>query len=43
MRKSLLGDFDETYDEKVADINQDNNFDLRDLVSLKKKLAGIIA
>jgi hypothetical protein len=43
MRKSLLGLFDKNYDEKVADINQDNSFDILDLVSLKKKLAGIIA
>lgn len=43
MRKSLLGEYDENYDEKVADISQDNNFDIRDLVHLKKKLAGIIA
>ena len=43
MRKSLLGKFAENYDEKVADINQDNDFNILDLVRLKKKLAGIIA
>lgn len=43
MRKSLLGLFDENYDKKVADINQDNDFNILDLVRLKKKIAGIIA
>jgi len=43
MHKSLLGLFDENYDKKVADINQDNNFNILDLVRLKKKLIGIIA
>ena len=43
MRKSLLGVFDENYDEKVADINQDSDFNILDLVRLKKKISEIIA
>ena len=42
MRKSLFGEYDENYDEKVADMNQDSKFDIRDLVHLKKKLVGIM-
>ncbi len=41
MRKAIFGDLVDEYDEKIADINQDDNFDARDLVRLKKKLAGI--
>ncbi len=43
MRKSLLGERDSLFDEKVADINQDNKFNVKDLVRLKKQIAGIVA
>ncbi len=39
MRRALMGDLE--YDEIMANYNQDENFDARDLVRLKKELAGI--
>ncbi len=40
MRKSLLGTFDASYSEKIADINQDNVFNILDLVRLKKQMVS---
>ena len=42
MRKVLLEQDVENYDEKVADINADNSVDVRDLVGLKRNLIEIV-
>ena len=42
MKKALFGIFESDYDEKIADINQDDNFNLLDLIRLKKTIAEVV-
>lgn len=41
MRKALFGIFDSDFDPKIADMNQDNSFNILDLVRLKKTVAKV--